>query len=323
MTGISVKQYVEGEEVRWNQFVSGSNNGTIFHCLDFLSYHGDRFKNNAHHLVWYKGESILAVMPMGIFEEEGKLVAKSPYGASWGGIVQPIKFKFERSAQVVDALLEYLRQRDIREVVLTLPPRCYYRQYSVYVEFQLMRAGFYIANREVTSVLPIFQGDSAEIYFEVRGRNSARKAEKSGVTVKQNDDLDVFYPILLGSKRKHEAVPTHTLDELIDLKRRFPGGIVADVAYIDADRPIAGALYFICNPLCILTFYLAHETEFSELNATNLLVRERILQAQRDRFKFFDFGTSTHGMEPRPNIFKFKESFGSVGYFRDTYRLVL
>ena len=47
---------------KWNKFVENSNNGTIFHRLDFLNYHGNKFKKNEHHLIILKGDTIFGVI---------------------------------------------------------------------------------------------------------------------------------------------------------------------------------------------------------------------------------------------------------------------
>jgi lipid II:glycine glycyltransferase (peptidoglycan interpeptide bridge formation enzyme) len=51
----------------------------------------------------------------------------------------------------------------------------------------------------------------------------------------------------------------------------------------------------------------------------SLLIFDTILDAKEREFDFFDFGTSSVNMIGRENIFRFKESFGSIGNFRHTY----
>ncbi|MCK5773819.1 MAG: GNAT family N-acetyltransferase, partial [Thermoplasmata archaeon] len=73
---IEVKLYEEADRERWDRFVEGSNNGTIFHMQRFLEYH-DVGKFDFHHLIFEKDSNIYAVLP-------GQLrdgVFRSPMGA--------------------------------------------------------------------------------------------------------------------------------------------------------------------------------------------------------------------------------------------------
>ena len=98
---ITLKEYKKDYFDKWNKFVENSNNGTIFHRLDFLAYHGDKFKSNENHLIWFKGDEIIALMPLGIFEENGKRIAKSPYGGSYGGVITRLNTTYSMSKDLI------------------------------------------------------------------------------------------------------------------------------------------------------------------------------------------------------------------------------
>lgn len=316
---ISLIKYQPDYFDRWNKFVEESNNGTIFHRLDFLAYHGNKFEKNEHHLIWVKGEEIFAVMPMGIFEEDGKRIARSPFGASWGGVVQSPRFPLKHAVPLVEKLLEYLRAQRIDELVVTMTSPCYYTTYSTYVEFALSKLGFRITNRDITSVVAIPSDKNVEEVFKSSGRNQARKAEKKGFDIHYDQDIDILYDILLDDKGRHSANPTHTLDDLRCLKRTFPDRIRADLAYLDG-RPLAGVLYFVCNSVCEVTFYLCQRAEVRELYPMNLLVLKGMQRAKEEGFRYFDFGNSTLNMEIcNIGVATFKENFGAGGQFRETY----
>lgn len=74
-------------ESKWDEFIANSFNGTIFHSLSFLEYHVNKFEKETNNIVWFKGEAVFALMPMCVFEINGKKVAKSPFGASFGGFL--------------------------------------------------------------------------------------------------------------------------------------------------------------------------------------------------------------------------------------------
>jgi len=327
MSALEVIEYDDSRKHEWNEFVEHSNNGTIFHNLDFLSYH-PKGKFDERHLMFYKGSSkggkLLGVMPMALFHEEGKLVARSPYGASFGGIVVESFLPFEDSEHIVIGLINYLRDLGVAHVYVTPPPHIYHKIASDYIEFNLVRNGATIVKREITSVIDLtsFESDPFEIYAG-RNRTAIRKAEKSHLVIKESWEAVMdFYGILMDTYSYHNKLPTHNLDELMRLRQKLPEFFKLDMAYVES-QPIGGALYFICNPRVALLFYDCRKSEYSAHNPVNFLLHWGVLWAKQQGFKYLDLGTSTEDMQPTYGLFKFKEGLGARGVFRNTYRLDL
>jgi len=305
----------------WNRFVVKSNNGTLFHRLDFLDYHGGRFAREAHHLIWMRGEEPHAVLPLGLFEKSGRLEARSPVGASWGGFVHGSRFSLQEARQMVAMLTDYLRGLHVDTCSLTLPPQCYYRSYSNHVEFALAECGFRPSMREVTHAvrLPSDPGAIPGILSKT-SRYTARRALRS-VTVEEDVSPAAFYDVLLEDKRRHGAVPTHTLEELTTLRTSLPGGIRIDMAHGAAGR--AGICYFVAHDRSACVFYMAQDEEARNDSFMNGLVLHGMQHFAARGFEWLDFGCSTYKMEVYDGVARFKESFGADGLFRDTFTCVL
>lgn len=334
MSTIEAVGYTGDLKDDWNEFVATSNNGTIFHSLDFLSYHGDRFKLNERHLMFYrKGRKLIGVMPLAFFEEGDSLVARSPYGGSFGGVVVIPHLKFRENKELVDSMMDFLRINGVDEIHIAPPPLFYGKVPDCYIEFSLMKNNFDIVKRVLTSVIKIdyFSSDPFEI-FEKRARTAVKKARKEGVcVVESSDDYGSFYEILKEAKSRHQAQPTHTLQDLRKLHEILPGFIKLDMAYVDKE-PVAGVLYFICNSDVVLAFYICHKTDYNRFYPANLLIHAGMSWAKMNNFKYLDLGATDLVLRNKfgnietvlsDNLFMFKESFGSVGYFRDTYALNL
>lgn len=318
---IEIRPYDSGLKEQWNDFVESSNEGTIFHRLDFLSYHGDKFKDNEHHLIWYKGESIFAVMPMGIFKEDGKRVARSPYGASYGGPVFQKPLNYADSQLVVSTLLNYLTKFNITVCTLTLPIACCYAKYSETFRLTLLEHGFRCMNRDISSVVCL-NGDNP-IFEEMtsRARNmarKARKARKAGVVLMHQSSVTDFWVVMDKTQEKLGMKPTHTLEEFRWLCDHLSERVYVDVAYLDR-TPVAGIGYFVINDRVNSSFYLCQDPQKQQIQALSLLIYETLERAQYEVFHWFDFGTSSANQKGRENLFRFKESFGAIGQFRDTY----
>jgi len=320
MNNLILKEYSPELFAQWQEFIEKSNNGTIFHRLDFLGYHGGKFKENENHLLWYKKGQLYAIMPLGIFKEGEKVFAKSPFGASWGGLVHGGKFKLKYAIEIVDSLINYLKNKGVNEIIIAPTPSIYFKKYSNYFEFALYEAGFRVINREITSVIElpktkeeVWQCPDSPCRTQIRrGLNNFSKIF--------NGKAREFYQILLQDKARHEAVATHDLDDLQYLEQLLPQDIWFDIA-VDKEENQAGICYFSGNKECVLSFYLSQEDKALGENGLSALILRGLESAVEKGYKYYDFGTNNK--ENLISLVEFKESFGGIGISRDTYKLEL
>src|SRR5215470_15396430 len=78
-----IRPYCRGDAAAWKAFLAGSNNGTLFHDLDFLDYHPPG-KYDFRHLIALRENCIEALVP-GAVSDNGIFVSVA--GASIGGPV--------------------------------------------------------------------------------------------------------------------------------------------------------------------------------------------------------------------------------------------
>jgi len=306
-----------GQPDEWDAFVHASANGTIFQRQDFLAYHGDRFRGRESHLAWREKNTLKAVLPLGLFPEQDGLNARSPYGASYGGIVHRTDLSLAEAEEMVGLLMDHLHDLGAASCTITPAPPLYHVQASNYIEFFLLKAGFRSVNSDLTAFIPVV-ADPLSV-FHYGAAKAVRKALREGLRVEESRDVDAFYDILVANRRKHDAVPTHSREEVRWLLANLPEDIRLFMA-LSGDRPAAGTLVFRCNPRVLLDFYWAHLDEFQQLRPINLLVHEVSRWAAGQGLSWFDFGTQTVGMTPSAGGSRFKETFGSTGMFRHTYR---
>jgi hypothetical protein len=319
MSGIELGPW-RGDSAAWNAFVARSNNGTLFHRLDFLDYHGSRFEKEAHHLAWTKGDSIQAVMPLGIFRAGERLAARSPVGASYGGIVVPRELSLARAGELVETLLSYLCAQGVASLSWVPSPGFYCERAHDYVEFFFLKAGARVASAELTSYAAVLEETAGE--FRHAAVKAVRKARESGVTVAQSGDVDAFWEILAANRAKFDSVPTHSRDEIEWLLTRLPDDVRLFLATVDG-TPIAGSLVFRLNPRVIMDFYWAHRDEWQHVRPVSLLVHEILRWARAEGCTWFDFGTQTIDMVPVEGSTRFKETFGALGVFRRKWEIDL
>ena len=317
---ITVKRFNNNSSA-WDNFVSSANNGTLFHTRRFLNYHHEgRF--NDHSLEFYKKGKLVGVFPAALIETGNKRQLVSHPGASVGSFVVPEDLAFADALEMVEQLVDYSKRENLDGIKLTQPPTIYSKRLSHYIDFALQKNGFLYAKREISSILFLEKSiDENLSKFKSTHRTAVRKAEKSGVVVKETDDFASFYEILKKNLSiRHDVKPTHSLDELLHLKELFPDKINLFGAYIE-EKMVAGVINFIATENVVLAFYISHNEDFQEVRPINLLFYKIFEWAIQKKYNVFDFGIFTVNEEPNMGLARFKENFGASGQFRDTMEI--
>ncbi|MFP4458024.1 MAG: GNAT family N-acetyltransferase [Candidatus Zixiibacteriota bacterium] len=320
MTKFDVIQYDNSLRDKWQDFLERSNTGHLFHDQRFFEYHPkDRFVNN--HLLFHKGNKIKALLTGTISEDEqGRNIYVSHSGASYGGFVLPLDSGIKDAHNIMEALLEYLHDNDFDGLRITFAPIFYSEMPNHHIEFVMLKNSFEIVRSELSSIVH-FQDtiDDNFALFRPSTRTATRKALKEGVEVRFNENWVEFYEILEKNlAMRHDVKPTHTLDELLKLKKLIPGRIKLLSSFKD-DKMLAGVVTFELNEKAILAFYISHRKEYQKLRPLNILFYELFKWGIESGYEFLDFGTYTLDMEPNFGLARFKEGFGARGIFRSTW----
>lgn len=316
MKKFQIIPYTEEYFDLWNKFIQSSINGTLFHRLDFLEYHGNKFAGNVHNLMWMKGDSLYAVLPMAVFKESDKRIAVSPYGASYGGFVTKRLFGYDKAKALISQFIEYLNEQNIDECRLTFPIRAACKEFSETLFLVLYENGFVLENADISSVVELKEEIKNKIHSSAK--RNVRKAEREGIRFLQDAPLKDFRVPFDKTFQKHNTKPTHSIEELHWLHEHFPSSVFFDVAYHN-DLPVSAICHFVQNNRLDSSFYLCNDPEHEKLQGLPSLIFYSLLQARKRGFRYFDFGTSSVNTQGRPNIFRFKEKFGAIGQFRNTF----
>ena len=313
------KKYLE----LWESLVENSNNGTLYHTQKFLDYHGEGRFENFHHLLALDGK-ITALIPGCVTKSEAGKTFVSYAGASFGGFVVPEEFGLSDADVLVCAFLRYLREKKFKRVDITLPPLFFNRRQNHHMDFILSREGFGFKKREITSVITLnYPNDDVLATFDPACRRAIKKALALGVEVRNDDSAEsyhAYYHILeknLGLR--HNVKPVHTVDEMLDIKRRFPDRVFLFTAHAQ-EKMIAGIWLIKANRDASVAFYISHRQDYQAMRPTNLLYYETLLKVLSWNQKYYDLGLFTVDMKPNYGLGRFKESFAAQGIFRDYFR---
>lgn len=304
-------------EKEWDNYVMSSDNGTLFQRQSFLSYHLDNTFSDAS-LVFRKKKRIIALFPATVVELDGERILSSHRGASWGGFVYKNPLVYKDVTSIVDCIIEFARQKQCNGIEIRLSPYIYQTVPSDYLPFVMQQKGFRYQRRELNSVIRLELIDNVLKSFKKSAREEIAKSKRYGIEVYSNkEDWASFYRMLstfLASKNRR---PTHSYDELILLKDRFPDDIDLWTAY-QGETLVGGRCNWQVQPGIRLFFYCAYHPDFAASGIFTRLHYECIKSYKESACRYVDFGTSSANMVVNEGLIANKEHFAAYGIFRDT-----
>jgi hypothetical protein len=314
---IQVVHYSDEWKERWDRFVLESNNGTMFHLQRFLSYHEEgRF--NWQHLLFLDRKEIVAVLPGATMGS----TFESPIGASYGSFVTG-DIDFATSLELVDVFSDYCREKQFERALLTPPPFIYQNVISQNIDYALAYRGFAYDKHYISHAIRLDHRDFLASFQSTARRYIHKHLREQNLRVEMSDDYEAFYPILVKNKARHGVKPTHTLDELLRLKKLLPDNLTLFLVY-KGSKPIAGSLMFACNRQVVLCFYNMLLYEYEQHNPIHVVMYEVVKWATERGFSWVDIGVSQdtkaeNQMTPAMSLIGFKEKFNAHGILRSTF----
>jgi hypothetical protein len=319
---MKIIEYTEDWKKKWDNFVLESNNGTVFHMQRFFDYHS-KGKFTFNHLIFSDKGNIVGLLPG---SRIGNLY-ESPIGSSYGSIVTK-DIKFSYAIEMISALLDYGKDKGIKEFLLTSAPRVYEKHPNENLDFAMLWMGFSYDLHYISSAIKLFPDEDILSRFQPTVRRNIRKSLKSSdLRIEINDRYDEFYPILLDNKARHDVKPTHSLEDLLKLKQLLPENIILFMVYYK-DKPVAGSNVFICNDQVVLCFYNMLRYEYENLKPIHRVMYEVVNWATGKGYDYVDIGVSQdikadNPMTPSMSLIDFKEKFDAKTVMRNTLKISL
>lgn len=320
MSDIKIIEYSPEYKSIWDNFVDNSNNGTMFHKQVFLDYHTPN-KFHFYHLLFYKNEQLIAVLPGGL-KDNGKTFW-SPTGASYGSFVTE-DIHFELALEIVDSFMDFCRMKGIVDAYLIPPPLIYSLNYSQHIEYAMLYRKFDFELHYISHAIDLKIGNDFLKFFDKTARKTIHKIQRDNlITIKPSTDYETFNHILLTNKAKHNAKPTHSLEDMLRLQELMPDNVLLNIVYY-GDMPIGGSWLFLANKKVVLCFYNMLLYEYEYLKPVYLINYETVRWAIENGYEWVDIGVSQDTqaedpMTPSLNLIYFKERFNARGILRSTY----
>lgn len=309
-----VTRYTPDHHDEWNSLVAQSKQGTFLFDRRYMDYHADRFAD--HSLMVYRNQRLFALLPGNVSGEE----YHSHQGLTYGGLITDSRATATHVCEAFVAINDHLRQAGLKRVVYKPVPSIYHllpADDDLYALF--MRCGARLVARNVSSTVVL----ARRLKFAESRLSGLRKAQASGYTVGQSDDLDTFWHILTHNlQQRYGAQPVHTAQEMRLLKSRFPDFIRLYMVY-RGSHPLGGTVVYL-TPQVVHTQYIAATDEGKHTGALDLLFHH-LLNEQHFTQAYFDFGTSAQAdsCEVVDNLIFQKQGFGGRALCYDRYQYEL
>jgi hypothetical protein len=319
MAELTFRPYRNEDAAAWRAHLANSNNGTLFHDLDFLAYHRVG-KFDFRHLVATRDERIEAVIP-GALLADG--VFASPVGASVGGPAVAKSLRANAALELIEAMQIYASAQGWRGLEVTLPPPIYQDQPNQLLEFALHAKGFQLAHRAMPLLVPLYdtKDERYQRLFTQRRRSYVRACRRKGVVVREAglDAAADFLELFDETYARHGQDATHTPGEIEDLLRRLPDRIRIWLAMLD-EVTIAGVLLFVLNRNVCCTFYICDRASHRQYQGSSVLFADMIDDLANRNFRYLDLGPSASSKHFNYGVVHFKEGLGALAFCRDRWR---
>jgi hypothetical protein len=311
---LTITRYSHSCKEAWDRFVRSARNSVFLFARDYMDYHADRFVD--HSLLFHHDGRLAALLPASLHDDNTLI---SHGGLTFGGVVSDSAMTVPLMMSLFTELHRYLRECGISRLLYKAVPHTYHDVPAEEDRYALFRAGARLYRRDVTFTVAL----ARRLPFQERRRRGIKKARTSQLTVRQEDDLGAFWPILEDNLwRRHNVRPVHSLAEIRLLRNRFPDNIKLFAAFQGTDL-LAGVVVYE-NRRVAHAQYISASEEGKRLSALDL-VFDHLLSEQYRQYDYFDFGISTEDQGKVLNIglSEQKEGFGARAVVHDFYELDL
>jgi len=325
---IDIEQYTHDNEGDWETFTfNQSVNGTFLQSRRFLNYHPkDRFKD--HSLMIFVKDNLVAVVPACEMDNDGIKTFVSHMGSTYGGLViSKAALRLEVICSIVNALDEYLQKQGFKKSVIkpTMSILCAEKDESLL--FALSQCG-YTEFRELNLYIDYSNYDK-DIFnnFSKLKRRQVNKCINSGLQLRELTEaceIEDFHTVLSENLMKFNKKPVHTVNELVDLKMRFPESILFYGAYMD-EKLLSGTMVFeFPSVKCAHTQYLAAKNMESNISPMSFIYYSMAKLYAEKNYRYLSWGIATehNGQGVNWGLMRNKEEFGSlhcINYIYEKY----
>lgn len=307
-----IRKYTSADYSIWNDFINQAKNATFLFHRDFMEYHHDRFED--YSLIVEDEKGWLAVLPANRVGEE----VFSHQGLTYGGLVFKGDLKLEKVLLIFKSILQQLHISEIKTLHIKELPFIYSDYFSDELKYALFLAEAKLSRRDTLAVIDL----SKEIKLASGRMEGVKRGIKNELIIKEENDFTSFWNLVLIPNliNKHHANPVHSLEEISNLKQKFPLNIRQFNVY--KENEIVGGTTIFESKKVAHSQYISVSSSKNEYGTLDFLHHYLMTEVFKDK-AFFDFGISNEeqGRKLNGGLSFWKESFGAKIVTQDFYQV--
>lgn len=312
----SIDELSENEKNDVDSFIiSPDTNGEFINSLKYLSYHGNRFKEDSI-VVRDKGSKTIKGVLLATVNKKDFSTLISHQGTTFAGPIIGLRDSYQTVAQVVKLMLAYYEKK-YSHIRLRTTPAFYARQETGMLDYILMQNGYSYGMTALSNIIRIEKIDSEESLlknYTAKRRNEVRKVLKSDEFIfKKADriDSDIWEMMNSNLRERYSSETTHSYEEINGLQIKTPSRILPyEVRHASGEYAAFALVYKFKN--VFHTQYLDMNYKYSVNYPNMLLIHHLILEARKEMFPVFSFGACTEKMGKYLNegLLAYKSGYG-------------
>lgn len=311
MKNYTVKRYESNYFSDWNAFISKAKNATFLFHRNYMEYHSDRFEDFS--LMVYDEKKLVAVFPANRVGE----TVYSHQGLTYGGLVLPLKIKANVTIEIIDAVVLFLKQNAVLELLYKQLPILYFSKVSNEIDYFLFQKGAHLLRKDMNLAINL----SKDLMISKSKLKHFNKSN-ANLQIVEETDFTFFWNYVLQPrlKDKYNLKPVHNLAEISLLKSYFPDNIKQFSAYFE-EQIVAGITIFDFGNV-IKSQYGSTTKEGEQLRALDFLYITLINKYKKEGKLYFDMGivNENEGKEFNSGLLNQKEELGCDIYNQDYYK---
>ena len=277
-----------------------------------MEYHQDRFDDFS--LMVYKNDKLMALLPANRIGNK----VHSHQGLSYGGLLLNKTIKFIDVLNVFYAVLQYLNDNAIEQLILKLLPKIYHSLPSDEIDYLLFMLESKLQKKETLSVLK----QKGNIKISSNRLEGVKRGQRHQLIIKEETNFDEFWnQILIANLNgKYGVNPVHSLEDIQNLKINFPHHIRQFNVY-DKNKIVAGTTIFESKHVAHCQ-YISGDENKNTLGSLDYLHHHLITEVFKDK-KYYDFGSSNedYGIKINEGLQYWKEGFGARTIIHEFYSI--
>lgn len=260
----------------------------------------------------YKKDQLVAVFPANRVAD----TCYSHQGLTYGGVVLSRKAKLTELIPIFQKLLIYLESQSVSRLHLKQLPVFYAEQPSEGLDYLAFVCQAQTVRVDVASVIDT----SRPLGIQPNRKEGVKKAERAGLVIEKTNDFKGFWNTILlpNLEQRHQATPTHSLEEIEMLQARFPTHIIQ--FNVLAEGVIVGGATMFETKTTAHVQYISANAQKQALGTLDFLFDYLINTYYKEK-GYVDFGISNEneGRSLNAGLNYWKECFGARSFVHRQY----